>query len=162
MIMTAIQWLLDLLAAPAVGLVSVFIVSLVSATLIPMGSEPAVFAVVKANADLYWPVLLVATVGNTLGGAINYALGYGAKRLLARDRQSRALRWVERYGAKTLLLSWLPVIGDPLCSLAGWLRLPFWPCAAYMAAGKFLRYLALTALLLRVSDDSWRALLNAL
>jgi membrane protein YqaA with SNARE-associated domain len=162
MIMTAIQWLLDLLAAPAVGLVSVFIVSLVSATLIPMGSEPAVFAVVKANADLYWPVLLVATVGNTLGGAINYALGYGAKRLLARDRQSRALRWVERYGAKTLLLSWLPVIGDPLCSLAGWLRLPFWPCAAYMAVGKFLRYLALTALLLRVSDDSWRALLNAL
>jgi membrane protein YqaA with SNARE-associated domain len=162
MIMTAIQWLLDLLAAPAVGLVSVFIVSLVSATLIPMGSEPAVFAVVKANADLYWPVLFVATVGNTLGGAINYALGYGAKRLLARDRQSRALRWVERYGAKTLLLSWLPVIGDPLCSLAGWLRLPFWPCAAYMAVGKFLRYLALTALLLRVSDDSWRALLNAL
>jgi membrane protein YqaA with SNARE-associated domain len=160
MIMTAIQWLLDFLAAPAIGLTSVFFISLVSATLVPMGSEPTVFAVIKANADLYWPVLFSATLGNTLGGAINYALGWGAKQVFARERKTRWFHWLERYGAKTLLLSWLPIIGDPICSVAGWLRLPFWPCIMYMAIGKFLRYLVLTALLLRVSDESWRALLN--
>ena len=48
---------------------------------------------------------------------------------------------MQRYGAPACLLSWLPFIGDPLCALAGWLRLPFWPCVGYMAAGKFLRYL---------------------
>jgi membrane protein YqaA with SNARE-associated domain len=160
MLLTAIQWLLDFLAAPAVGLTSVFVISLVSATLIPMGSEPAVFAVIKANADLYWAVLLVATLGNTLGGVINYALGYGIKQTFARERRSRWFHWLTRYGAKTLFLSWMPVIGDPLCSVAGWLRLPFWPCVAWMALGKFLRYLALTALLLNVSDERWRSLLN--
>jgi membrane protein YqaA with SNARE-associated domain len=160
MITSAIQWLLEFLAAPAVGLTSVFFISLISATLIPMGSEPAVFAVIKANAALYWPALFVASLGNTLGGVVNYGLGYGVKHVFARERNSRWFRWLERFGAKTLLLSWLPVIGDPICSVAGWLRLPFWPCVAYMAIGKFLRYLLLTALLLHVSDESWKALLN--
>ena len=53
--------------------------------------------------------------------------------------------WLRKYGAKACLLSWLPVIGDPLCAVAGWLRLPFLPCVAYMAVGKFLRYLVMTA-----------------
>ncbi len=46
------------------------------------------------------------------------------------------------------LLSWLPVVGDPLCAVAGWLKLPFWPCLAYMAVGKFFRYLVMTSVLL--------------
>ena len=54
---------------------------------------------------------------------------------------ARALRWLQRWGPPACLLSWLPVVGDPLCAVAGWLRLPFWPCTAYMAIGKFLRYL---------------------
>ncbi len=61
---------------------------------------------------------------------------------------------------KTLLLAWVPVIGDPLCSLAGWLRLPFWACVGYMAIGKFLRYLTVTWLLLRVPEGFWRQLLH--
>jgi membrane protein YqaA with SNARE-associated domain len=160
MIISAVQSLLDFLAAPAVGLPSVFLISLISATLVPMGSEPAVFAVVKANAAVFWPVLLVATAGNTLGGVVNYALGYGAKRVFARERKTRWFHWLERYGAKTLLLSWLPGIGDPICSVAGWLRLPFWPSVIYMAVGKFLRYLLLTSLLLYVPDHAWKAMLN--
>ena len=60
----------------------------------------------------------------------------------------RAARWLQRYGAKACLLSWLPVVGDPLCAVAGWLRLPFWPCVLYMAIGKFARYLTMTAALL--------------
>jgi membrane protein YqaA with SNARE-associated domain len=60
----------------------------------------------------------------------------------------RALAWLERFGPRACLLSWLPVVGDPLCAVAGWLKLPFWPCLAYMAVGKFLRYLVMTTLLL--------------
>ena len=53
--------------------------------------------------------------------------------------------WLRKYGAKACLLSWLPVVGDPLCAVAGWLRLPFWACVGYMAVGKFLRYTLMTA-----------------
>jgi membrane protein YqaA with SNARE-associated domain len=156
MIETAVLWLLKVLAAPTVGLTSVFLIAFVSATLVPLGSEPAVFAVVKANEAMFWPAILVATVGNTLGGAVDYLLGYRAKIAFARERQSRWFGWLAKYGAKTMLLSWVPGIGDPLCTLAGWLHLPFWPSVMYMAIGKFGRYLTMTALLLYVPDGFWK------
>ncbi len=166
--------LLSALALPQFGLTTVFVVSLVSATLLPMASVPAVFGLVKLNPDLFWPALLVATAGNTAGGVITYWMGFGAERAFeklkaknaesanetsaepaspaghatcppeTRERtaqQERALAWAQRFGAPACLLSWLPFVGDPLCAVAGWLRLPFWPCTAYMAIGKFLRYL---------------------
>lgn len=156
MIETAVLWLLKVLAAPTVGLTSVFLIAFVSATLVPLGSEPAVFAVVKANEAMFWPAIIVATIGNTLGGAVDYLIGYRAKIAFARERQSRWFGWLAKYGAKTMLLSWVPGIGDPLCTLAGWLHLPFWPSVAYMAIGKFGRYLTMTAMLLYVPDDFWR------
>lgn len=156
MIETAVLWLLKVLAAPTVGLTSVFVISFISATLVPLGSEPAVFAVVKANEAMFWPAILVATVGNTLGGVLNYGIGYRAKIAFAKERQSRWFGWLRRFGAKTMLLSWLPGIGDPLCSLAGWLHLPFWPSVLYMAIGKFARYLTMTAALLYVPDGFWK------
>lgn len=155
MIESAVAWLLDVLAVPDVGLTSVFLISVLSATLLPLGSEPAVFAVIKANAALFWPAILVATVGNTLGGMIDYWIGYGAKKAFAKERKSRWFGWLERYGPKTLLLAWLPVVGDPLCALAGWLKLPFWQCVLFMAIGKFLRYITMTWLLLYVPDGFW-------
>jgi membrane protein YqaA with SNARE-associated domain len=109
--------LLGWLALPQFGLSTVFVVAFLSATLLPMGSEPAVFGLVKLDPSLFWPAVLVATVGNTLGGAVS-------------------------------LLSWLPLVGDPLCALAGWLKMPFWPCVLYMAIGKFARYVTMTAALL--------------
>ena len=79
-------------------------------------------------------------------------MGYGAERAYERVKHKpmelRALQWLERFGAKACLLAWLPVVGDPLCAVAGWLRLPFWPCVFYMAIGKFARYLTMTAALL--------------
>ena len=160
MIESAIRWLLAVLAVPDVGLTSVFVISVVSATLLPLGSEPAVFAVIKANGALFWPAIAVATLGNTIGGVIDYWIGYGAKQAFAKERETRWFGWLQRFGAKTMLLAWLPGIGDPLCTLGGWLRLPFWPCVAYMAIGKFLRYITMTTLLLFVPDGFWRALAN--
>lgn len=150
------QFVHDLLAAlalPQVGLVAVFIVTFVSATLLPLGSEPAVFLVVKADPGMFWPVMAVATLGNTLGGATSWWVGYGAEKAVEalKHREPpnpRALAWLKRFGPKACLLSWLPVIGDPLCAVAGWLRLPFWPCVLYMAIGKLARYLTMTAALL--------------
>jgi membrane protein YqaA with SNARE-associated domain len=158
MIENAVLWLLNFLAAPTVGLTSVFVISFVSATLLPMGSEPAVFAVVKANDAMFWPAILVATVGNTLGGAVDYFVGYRAKVAFAKEKQSRWFGWLKRYGAKTMLLSWVPGVGDPLCTLAGWLHLPFWPSVMYMAIGKFLRYVTMTVALLYVPDGFWKSI----
>ena len=140
--------LITLLALPEYGLSTVFVVSFVSATLLPMGSEPVVFGLVKLNPALFWPAILVATVGNTLGGAVDWWLGYGAHKVADRYTTSsnhhRALRWLEKLGPKACLLAWLPAVGDPLCAVAGWLKLPFWPCVAYMAVGKFARYVLVT------------------
>ena len=144
--------LLKLLALPEYGLSTVFVVSFISATLLPMGSEPAVFGLIKLQPELFWPTIAVATVGNTLGGAVDWAMGYGAHQVADKYRGSRthgrALVWLEKLGPKACLLAWLPAVGDPLCAVAGWLRLPFWPCLLYMAIGKFARYVTMTGALL--------------
>jgi membrane protein YqaA with SNARE-associated domain len=148
-----VQSLLGALALPEYGLSTVFVVALVSATLLPVGSEPAVFGLVKLNPQLFWAAVFVATAGNTVGGAISWWMGYGAERAYERvahhkPRDVRALKWLERFGPRACLLSGLPIVGDPLCAVAGWMRLPFWPCVGYMAIGKFLRYFTMTAGLL--------------
>ena len=160
------QQVLHWLALPELGLSTVFIVALVSATLLPLGSEPVVAALVTANPHLFWPAIVVATAGNTIGGAISWWMGLAAHKAWNRARRLRqhngtqpqrknmhnqsrwhrvARYWLRKYGAKACLLSWLPVVGDPLCAVAGWLRLPFWACVGYMAVGKFLRYTLMTA-----------------
>lgn len=148
-----IESLLLWLALPKFGLSTLFLISFISATLLPLGSEPAVFGLVKLDPQLFWPAVLVATAGNTLGGATSWWMGYGAERAYEQVRHQpptdrRALRWLQRFGPAACLLSWLPVVGDPLCAVAGWLRLPFWPCLLYMAVGKFARYVTMTAALL--------------
>ena len=85
--------------------------------------------------------------------------GSAAYEALKRERDTRWLVCLQRFGPKTLLLSWLPIVGDPLCALAGWLAMPFWPCVLWMAIGKLLRYATITTFLLWVPDSVWRALL---
>ena len=145
--------MLALLALPKFGLSTVFIIAFVSATLLPLGSEPAVFGLVKLNPEMFWPAVLVATAGNTLGGAVTWWMGYAAEQAYEhvshhKPPNARALRWLERWGTKGCLLAWLPVVGDPLCAVAGWLNLPFWPCLMYMAIGKFARYVTMTSAML--------------
>ncbi|HSV44765.1 MAG TPA: YqaA family protein [Ramlibacter sp.] len=149
------EWLdsmLAILALPRFGLPSLFLISFISATLLPLGSEPALFGLLKLNADLFWPAVLVATAGNTLGGMVDWWIGYGAHQVADKWRHShthvKALEWLERLGPKACLLAWLPVVGDPLCAVAGWLQLPFWRCTLYMMIGKFARYVTMTVALL--------------
>ncbi len=146
-----LEHLLSLLALPKFGLSSVFVVSFLSATLLPLGSEPVVFGLIELNPHLFWPAIAVATFGNTLGGAVTWWMGLASHKVIERHQHSkhhlRALEWLERLGPKACLLAWLPIVGDPLCAVAGWLKLPFWPCLAYMAVGKGARYLTMTAAL---------------
>ena len=145
--------LLGALALPKFGLSTLFVVALLSATLLPMGSEPVLFGLLKLNPELFWPAMFVATAGNTIGGAISWWMGYGAERAFERVKhrkpaEVKALQWLERFGPRACVLSFLPVVGDPICALAGWIKLPFWPCVAWMALGKFVRYLVYTVALL--------------
>jgi len=107
---------------------------------------------IQINPTLWWQVIGVATLGNTLGGAVDWWMGYGAHQVADKYRHSqhhvRALDWLKRLGPKACLLAWLPLVGDPLCAVAGWLRMPFWPCLIYMAIGKFLRYVVMTSALI--------------
>jgi membrane protein YqaA with SNARE-associated domain len=80
--------LLQWLALPQHGLSTVFLVSFISATLLPLGSEPAVFGLVKLNPELFWSAVLVATAGNTLGGMVSWWMGWGAHRAVDRWRHS--------------------------------------------------------------------------
>ena len=155
-----LQSLIDWFSLPANGLSTVFVVSFLSATLLPIGSEPAVFGYVKLNPDQYWPVVFIATLGNTGGGMVDYWFGRGAKYAVAKDKQTRYLKWLERLGPKALFFSFLPLVGDPLCAMAGWLRLPFWRSSAWMMLGKFVRYCLMTVLLLWVPDSWWKGLFS--
>jgi membrane protein YqaA with SNARE-associated domain len=125
------------------GLWALFTSSFLAATLLPGGSEAVLFGVLALHPAEYWPALAVATLGNTLGGMSSYLVG----RVIPRKDDLPGLPTVRKYGAPALLLSWVPLLGDPLCVAAGWLRLNPWLSAAFMALGKFGRYLAVAALL---------------
>lgn len=117
-------------------MIALFVASFLAATLLPGGSEVALFAYLRLHPTLVWPAILIATVGNTLGGLTSYAIG----RALPERATARGIDWARRYGAPVLLLAWFPIIGDALCVAAGWLRLPLGRSAIFMAAGKLARY----------------------
>lgn len=119
-----------------------------SSTLLPGGSEAGLLLAAYqqlAPAPLLWAV---ATLGNTLGGLSNWLIGWWLSRRFPNRRlddrqQRRALQAVRRYGSPLLLLSWLPVIGDPLCLAAGWAGVRAVPAAGFITLGKGLRYAVL-------------------
>ena len=117
---------------------ALFASSFLAATLLPGGSEPVLFGVLKLHPGQLWTAVGVATLGNTLGGMSSYLIG----RIIPQKRDLPGLPAVQQYGSAVLLLSWVPLIGDPLCVAAGWLRLNPWLSTLFMALGKFARYLA--------------------
>ncbi|WP_018233173.1 YqaA family protein [Thioalkalivibrio thiocyanodenitrificans] len=136
---------------------ALFVSAFVSSTLLP-GSSEAVLAAAALSGLSPWRLLWVATLGNTLGGLTNWWIGrwiatrYPARRLV-RPAHEKALVRVRRFGWPALLLSWLPVIGDPLCVAAGWLRINIWLSLLAIAVGKAARY-ALLLWLIPVSGQS--------
>ncbi len=135
------------------GLWGLFFSSFLAATLLPGGSEALLLWLNYHQS--YSPVLLLlaATLGNTLGGLSSWGIGRWLRYRfpdagLHKPRRQQALAWLERHGSPLLLLSWVPVIGDPLCVAAGWARMPILQSALFIALGKGTRY----ALLLWVSS----------
>jgi membrane protein YqaA with SNARE-associated domain len=127
-----------------------FLSAFISSTLLPGGSE-VVLVLIAADSGADKLVLLaVATLGNTLGGMSSWALGrviawrFPARRFAAKEQ--RAIARLQHWGSPVLLLSWLPVVGDPLCLAAGWLRIHWLPSLVFIAAGKAARYAVLLLL----------------
>lgn len=116
---------------------ALFASAFISSTLLPGNSEIVLVAVLKGGESAPAAAVLVATLGNTLGGMTTYGIG---RLLPSRLPEGRAIAHVRRYGATALLFSWLPFIGDALCGAAGWLRLNWVACSLAMAAGKAARY----------------------
>lgn len=135
----------ELLGAGETSLWAMFVVSFLAATVLPIGSEPLLVALVRMQPEQVAAIVAVATVGNTLGGMTSYGLGRGAARMAPEVERSRAGRWLRRFGAPALLLAWAPFVGDLLCALAGFMRLPWWQCALWMLIGKLARYGLLAA-----------------
>jgi membrane protein YqaA with SNARE-associated domain len=130
------------------GYAGLFAVCFAAATLLPLGSEALVALMPAAGYDAAW-VLVVATAGNVLGALANYGAGRwgGAahrRRLPAAQASAlaRAERVFARFGAPALVLSWLPVVGDPLTVAGGFLRVRLVPFTFWVTLGKACRYAA--------------------
>ncbi len=127
---------------------ALFVSAFVSSTLFPGGSEIGLVWLARDAGHSLAMLLAVATLGNTLGGMTSWGLGrllgwrYPAEGLV-KPAHRKALARLERHGSPILLLSWLPVIGDPLCVAAGWLRIAWRQSLLFIALGKAARYAVL-------------------
>ena len=138
------------------GYPALFLLSFLAATLVPVGSEWLLGALLLKGFDPVWAVG-VATTGNTLGALTTYAIGlWGGPFLIERllrvsaAERRRAENWFARYGSWALLGAWLPLIGDGLCLLAGLLRVGGLRFLVLVAVGKFGRYLLIALAVGRV------------
>jgi membrane protein YqaA with SNARE-associated domain len=142
--------MLSLSAYPAL-----FLSALAAATLLPLQSEAVLVVLLLGGAHTTWVLLAVATFGNVVGSWINWLLGrslehYRQRRWfpVSEARLQQAQAWYARYGRWSLLLSWMPVIGDPLTLVAGVMREPLWRFLLIVTVAKAARYAVLVAITL--------------
>jgi len=123
-------------------LVTLFISGFISSTLLPGGSELLLIYYINDNPELSWYYFVAVAVGNSLGAVVTYLMGYyfywGREK--AQAKHHKALIFCQRYGVYTLLLSWLPIVGDLLPLVAGWLKLSLLKSLLFIVSGKALRY----------------------
>ncbi len=133
-----------------------FLTAFIAATILPLQSEAALAALLLSGEYPIWLLLLVASIGNVAGSVVNWGLGLAIERV--RDRKwfpvkpaalARAQAWYHRYGRWTLLLSWVPIVGDPLTVAAGIMRERLIIFVALVTVAKFGRYLVIVAIVLR-------------
>ena len=137
------------------GFFSLFLLSFLAATLIPLGSEWLLVTMLLSGTEPV-TVVAVATVGNFLGALSTYWIGlYGGeflkRRVLRMDEKNtlKAERFYARFGSYSLLLSFLPIVGDPLCMIGGVLRVGFIRFSLLVVSGKLARYAAVAWLTLQ-------------
>ncbi|MCL1091229.1 DedA family protein [Shewanella profunda] len=121
-----------------------------AATLLPGGSEVLLIALLNQAPETWISLVLVASIGNTLGAITSFYLGRMGRfakspEELSGSKYVRSLGLIERYGVWALLLSWAPIVGDILCVLAGWLKLPLISSILMILIGKTIRYLLVVA-----------------
>lgn len=129
----------------AYGLIGLFVSALISSTLLPGGSEVVLLYLATQTTENHGVLWLVSTLGNSLGGISTWFIGWWIAhrfptKSLDEKKHAQALNRVRRWGSPGLLLSWVPIIGDPLCFVAGWLKLSFFYCALFIILGKAVRY----------------------
>lgn len=134
---------------------SLFLAALIAATLLPAQSEALLTALLLDGTRPAVLLVAVASLGNVLGSVINWLIGLGVERFAHRrwfpasEKQlARAQGFYQRYGYWSLLLAWMPVIGDPLTLVAGIMREPLWRFLILVAIGKIGRYTVLAAAVL--------------
>jgi membrane protein YqaA with SNARE-associated domain len=135
--------------------VGLFLAAFGAATLLPMQSEAVLVAMLLSDRYIASTLLAVATFGNVLGSTLNWVLGRSIERLrhkrwfpVSESKLEKAEQFYLRYGRWSLLLSWVPIIGDPLTVVAGVMREPIWSFLLIVTLVKGIRYLVLTAVTL--------------
>ncbi|MFJ5255003.1 YqaA family protein [Pseudomonas sp. NPDC088414] len=131
----------------AAGYIGLFAAAFGAATLLPLQSEALLVGLIASDRYWLWGLLGVATLGNVLGSLVNWWLGRGLERFQDRrwfpvsaKHMATARKHYERYGHWSLLLSWLPVIGDPLTLIAGVMREPLGRFLLIVSLAKGARY----------------------
>ncbi|MDD0972012.1 MULTISPECIES: YqaA family protein [Pseudomonas] len=137
------------------GYLGLFLAAFGAATLLPLQSEAVLVGLLVSDRYWLWGLLAVATLGNVLGSLVNWWLGRGLERFQGRRwfpvsprHMERARVHYQRYGHWSLLLSWLPVIGDPLTLIAGVMREPLGRFLLIVTLAKGARYGVLAMLTL--------------
>jgi membrane protein YqaA with SNARE-associated domain len=135
-----------------------FASAFIAATIFPMQSEAILIGLILSERYSLVGLVLTASVGNTLGAAVNWLLGRGVERYrtsrwfpLTPDKLNRAQAWYRKYGKWSLLFSWLPVAGDALTVVAGILREPLPTFLTLVFIGKALRYALVAAATLGIT-----------
>ena len=132
----------------ASSLAGLFVVAFLAASPVPLQSELVFLAMQASGRFDIWAMLLVASVGNTLGSFVTYGVGRGIGGLsegrlaISPARREKAEGWFDRWGIWVLLLSWAPG-GDLICAVAGMLRSSLWKFGVLVALAKTGRYLVL-------------------
>jgi membrane protein YqaA with SNARE-associated domain len=131
---------------------SLFAIAFLAATLLPLQSEAVLAGLLALSKEYWWTLLAVATLGNTLGAVVNWALGRGLETYQNRrwfpatpQQLEKAKSHYLRWGRWCLFFSWIPVVGDAFTVLAGVLRERLWVFVVIVGAGKLARYLVVAA-----------------
>lgn len=135
-----------------------FFVAFISATILPAQSEAVLVALIADGDHSPWGLVATATAGNSLGSATNWLIGIFAQKFMhtrwfpvTEARLHKAEAWYHKYGRWSLLLSWMPIIGDALTVAAGVLKEPFWSFFSITCTAKLLRYVILAGVYLSLA-----------